>query len=236
MDKKIKITFKKIEEFVGWPLMKLIYAILLIVLTGCCALTSSNSTGMPNMVQMIDADELSRAIIRYTTKLKRERGLNLEDSNVYYTNCSERIRLVLSSQKIYEIREARDEIVDVVEGLLYTINQNPIIRTDLCGQYFTSDNLEIYISYESYFGEYIDPFYVGWTSLDQGLVCFYMFSLKEYYYDRWHSRIEPYTKSLLFSNAQREADIIYPPKTFNAEEPATTPLIIDSVQTRTGPR
>lgn len=196
--------------------MKIIYALLLVLMTGCCALTSDYEAGMPKLVPKIDADEMARTIIRYTTKLKRDRGLTFEDSRTYYSECTERIRLVLASQKMPEIKEARDELVDVVDGLLNALNNNPILRVDACEQYYTVDMLEIYISYESYFTEYVDPFYVCWTSLDQGLTTFYMGTIKEYYYDRWHTRIEPYYKTKLFRDAQKEADVIYPPKKVDA--------------------
>lgn len=213
--------------------MKPLLLLLIVFLTGCCATGTYTKIVDPTWVQKIDAEELSRTIIRYTTKLKREYGLSLEDSKCYYSDCSERIRIVLSSQKCPEICEARELLVDVVEGLLVALNNNPSIRADACDYQFSSDNIEMYISFESYFSEYVDPFYIGWIELRDGLAMYYESTLKQWYYDRWHSRIEPYYKSVQFAAAQREANMIYPPK---AGLTTGDTVIIDTISTPSGPR
>lgn len=192
--------------------MKYLLPLMIAFFSGCCTGYFEAETMTPTMVRKIDAEEISRTIIRFSTYLKRELGLSLEDSSCFYSDCAERIRIVYSSQKIIEICEARAQLVEIVEGLLSELNSNSIIRADLCNGYFTADNLEIYINYESYFCEYVDPFYVGWVTLDDGLASYYMATQKQWYYDTWHSRIEPYYKSLEFVEAQKEADLIYPPE------------------------
>lgn len=127
--------------------MKLIYLLFAALLAGCCATGTYTKIVDSTWVQKIDAEELIRTVVRYTTKLNREKGLTFEDSRVYYTECNEKIRLVLASQRCPEICEARELLVDVVEGLLTAMNNNPSIRADLCHQPFTSDDVEIYISF-----------------------------------------------------------------------------------------
>lgn len=183
--------------------------------SGCCSgffeAEDGNDTVFATLEPRIDAEEFSRTVIRFSTYLKREKGLSLEDSRCYYTDCVERLRLVYSSQKILDMCAARELLVDVVEGFLDELNSNSIIRSDVCSGAFTADDLEIYINFESYYVEYVDPFYVAWVVLDNGLASYYMGTLKQWYYDTWHSRIEPYYKSREFVEAQREADMIYPP-------------------------
>lgn len=209
--------------------MKRLLLLLAVLLTGCCCPGYYVKVIDPTWVRKIDSEELTRTVIRYTTKLNREKGLTLEDSRAYYTECTEKIRLVFSSQKCPEIPESRELLVDVVEGFLNALNNNPSIRADLCVAPFRVEDLEIYIQFESYFSEYVDPFYVGRIELDDGLAVYYMATQKEWYYDRWHSRIEPYSKTLEIARAQREADLIYPRKTyFESLNIPVEPVIIDT--------
>ena len=213
--------------------MKLIYLLLAIVLVGCCCPGYYVKVIDPTWVRKIDANELTRTIIRFTTRLNREKGLTLEDSRAYYTECTEKIRLVFSSQKCPEIPESRELLVDVVEGLLNAINNNPSIRADLCIAPFTVADLEIYIHFESYFSEYVDPFYVGRIELDEELAVYYMATQKQSYFDEWHSRYEPYYKTLEIARAQREADLIYPrPTTFESLQDPVSTVIIDTSPSR----
>lgn len=184
--------------------------LMALILLGAC---SKRSPEVPKWVweHKIDVEELTRTSIRYMTKWEREHKLHLEDSRVYYTDCIGKIRLVISSQDLYEICEARVLFTDFIEGYLQAINNNPSIRADMCNQPFVAEDLDVYINFESFFGEYVDPFYVGWIELNDGLVNYYMFTLKQYNYDRWHSRTEPYWKALEIARAQKEADLIYPP-------------------------
>jgi hypothetical protein len=210
--------------------MKWISLVVVIFLAGCCCPGYYKVIVDPRWVRKIDAEELTRTTVRYTTKLNREYGLTLEDSRAYYTECTEKIRLVFSSQKCPEIPEARELLVDVVEGYLNAVNNNPSIRADLCTPPFTFNDLEIYINFESYFSEYVDPFYVGCIELDEGLAVYYMATQKEWYYDRWNSRFEPYTKSVEIARAQREANMIYPrSETIGTQiEQPTSTVIIDA--------
>lgn len=182
----------------------LILAIMLF--TGC---TNDWTIFGRTLVRKINVEELSRTVIHYATKLSVDKRLSFEDSRVYYTDCSEKIRLVFASQDILEIKQARRLLVDVVEGLLLAINNNPIIAADLCENPFTSNNLEIYINFESFYCEYVDPFYVGWIQLDDGMACYYLATQKDMWLDQWHSRFEPYYKSAQFVRFEREAENMY---------------------------
>lgn len=196
----------------------------LLILSVCVLLTASCTKRSESgsewiWEKKIDTEELTRTTVRYTTMMERKHKLHLEDSRVYYTDCTEKIRLVLSSQNLYEICDARELFTEFVEGYLAAINANPSIRADLCSQPLTYEDLDIYINFESYFGAYVDPYYVGWIELDDGLVNYYMFTMKQWYYDRWNCRTEPYEKALEIANAQREAKVIYPPNRTSSEVP-----------------
>lgn len=209
--------------------MKYLLVLMVVALTGCCCPGYYVKVIDPTLVQKIDAEELTRTTIRFTTRMNREKGLTLEDSRAYYTECTEKIRLVLSSQKCPEIPEARELLVDVVEGYLNALNNNPSIRADLCVAPFRAEDLEIYIMFESYFSEFVDPFYVGMIELDEGLAVYYMATQKKWYFDQWHSRYEPYFKTLEIARAQREANLIYPKSLgFEALKEPNSTVIIDA--------
>jgi hypothetical protein len=74
--------------------------------------------------------------------------------------------------------------------------------------------------------------------MDDGLVSFYMGSVKRYYYDRWHARVEPYYKTRQFALSQRAADVIYPPAPSpydqTVDEPLTIGLFKPSAQPKMG--
>lgn len=194
---------------------RLIILFSLVFLSSCQRRSDEGPTWL--WEKKIDVEELTRTIVRYTTQMEREHKIHLEDSRVYYTDCSEKVRLVLSSQNLYEICELRIVFTDYIEGLLNALNNNPSIRADMCVQPFTAEDLDIYLNFESFYGEFVDPFYVGWVELDDGIVNYYLFTLKQWYYDRWHCRTEPYFKALEIARAQKEADLIYPPNESTGE-------------------
>lgn len=187
------------------PLLLLLGALF----SSCSSAWFCEPNTCPPLVRKIDAEAITRAVVVYAATLKHDYRLSYEDGKCYYSDCTEKIRLVFSSQDIIEICEARELITDVVEGLLETLNSDATIRGDLCGQHFTANDVEIYINFESWFCEYIDPFYVGWIELEGGLVTYYMDDVKQWYYNRWHARIEPYAKALEIARAQRLASELY---------------------------
>ena len=190
--------------------MKLIYMMIAIAFAGCGATGYYTKVVDSTRVNKINAEELTRATVRYCSRLKHDKGLILEDSRCYYTEYTQKLRLVLSCQKTLEIREARRWITDIAEGYLQAINNNPIIRADLCQQPFSVQDLEIFINFESYYAVYVNPFYIGWIELDEGLVTYYESTAKQWHSDIWHMRFEPYFKALEIANAQKEADQMYP--------------------------
>ena len=52
-------------------------------------------------------------------------------------------------------------MVELVEELLYRLNNNMIISFELDHFPFTADDLDVKITFESYYGRYIDEQYIG---------------------------------------------------------------------------
>lgn len=159
--------------------------------------------------QKVDVEPMSRTLITYANELRHELGLRFEDSNIYYDEFVKGVRIIFSTQAILELKEAREVVVDVVEGLLKRMNADPVIASQFeCG-FMSVDQVELYISFESYFNEYVDQEYIGWVSLIDGITRFYAGIIKDPYIDFWHARTEPYSKSLQFVTFEREAESAY---------------------------
>jgi len=156
-----------------------------------------------------DDQAISRVLITYANELRHELGLRFEDSTLYYKDYVDGIRIIFSTQAIIELKEARELIVDIIEGLLDRINSDPFISSQFENGYASADQIELYVSFESYFNEYVDQEYIGWVSVIDGISRFYAGLIKYPYNDYWHARTELYQKSLQFVIFDREAESAY---------------------------
>ena len=187
---------------------------LLLAGSGCCL--KWNYYGVGDWEQKIDGPEITHAIQHYIAYLKHVKRLRLEDSAVYYNDTIHTVRMEFSSQDIMEICDARELLVDVVEGLLYELNKNPVLAPQFIDYPLSSANLEIYIRFES-FEQLVDPYYVGWVRLEFDTVTFYAFNVEGYYAtayhtgsaDLWDYRVEPYFKSREFVLYGRESGQLF---------------------------
>ncbi len=179
----------------------------LLLFLSVITLISCNRTPQQNYwVEKINAEELSRVILTYANELKHEKRMRLEDSKVSYKDHIHIIHMEFISQDILELKEARELLVDIVEGFLDRLNDDPYLERDSEGP-ITADNLEIYVNFQSYFGEYDDQFYVGWMGLNNGSSYFYAFDIKQFEeIDWWHYRSEWYYKSRQFVEIERAAE------------------------------
>lgn len=158
-----------------------------------------------------DPDDLSYLVWAYATELKYEKHLRLEQALVCAEPDRSKIKLEFSSQDILELCPARQLLVDVVEGLLDRINLSAV-SFQLRPIPFVAENVEIRINFESYYGIYVDPTYIGWIVLEDGMAYYYGFDLKDYRHVRqvsWSTRYEAYSKSRAFAYAQRAAEEQY---------------------------
>lgn len=182
--------------------MRSILLICLLLLCGCTVRHYSAP------VKVINSEEMTWIIAKVAEKWKHQRGqrLKLEHSATHYNQTGiTSLRVELSSQEILEVNKARDLFVDFVEDLLREINSNPIISNQLAASPFTANQLNIEINFESFYGIYVDPFYIGCICLGDGMVRYGAFDMKDEYWHSWHSRVEPYTKTREISMLERAA-------------------------------
>lgn len=189
--------------------------LFLLGLTSCRRFAENEMRYDERVMMQFDTDDFSQVVWDYVTELKYDHRLHIENAMVCFDGDS-KIRLQFSTQLILELCEARDLLVTVAEGLLDRVNHSKALSEYLNPYPLTADQLEIYIDFQSFYGIYDDPFYIGWVVLEEGMSYFYAFNLKDkrlnthqYRFDFWNSRIEPYFKSRSFVYAQREAERKY---------------------------
>lgn len=170
------------------------------------------TVGEGPIVKKIDSVELSRITTNFSTKMKIDKHLELEDSWASYDDSILKVCVRYSSQRLLTIDDARLLITEVVEELLWRLNNNRLIRAELSHFPFTAADLDVKIDFESYYGIYVDTLYVGSTWLRSGCVYFYAFDTKDNSYngiDWEHHRFEPYSKSRELSLLKKQADLPY---------------------------
>lgn len=147
----------------------------------------------------------SDVIIPYAVELAHTKRLRFEDARIYYDDFVARFRVVFTTQHILELCPTRELLVDVVEGLLIRLNGHPKAEAAFGHYPITATDLEIYFDYESYFVEYVDPTYIAWVYLHDGIVRYYSGVIKDWHKDFWNERIETYSQSFEFVQLERLA-------------------------------
>lgn len=198
---------------------KLMFLIMILAVT-CGSCTKVEKPVGPSW-QAIDSAEMSSLIINFSTLFEDEYRLRLDDSRIVYNESILKIYLEYSSQNLLEMCEARLLMVEMVDEFLKRLNNHTVLGFELDHFPFTAEDLEVKINFESFFGVYVDPLYIGLAWLKKGCVHYYAFDIKDYYADWSHQRFEPYFKSRELALIKREADIPFedrenPPKRPNS--------------------
>ena len=183
-------------------------------------------------VKKIYSEEMSKIVINFSLKMKKEKHLELEDSWISYDDYIKKICLRYSSQRLLTVYDARLVMVELVEDFLYRLNNNEYLSFELDHFPFTPNDLDVKINFESYYGRYLDELYVGLAWLKGGCVHFYAFDRKDDGIDWSHDRFEPYHKSRELALIKRQADLPYVDKA-NAERKHQTIFQFDRYSTPT---
>lgn len=195
------------------------------LLTGCCC----KKMECKGWKKLIENEEVSRIVAYFSAKMMKEERLDLDDSKVIYSDDHveydydlwsgasytfssnphiDRITLEYSTQRIVTMCEARLLLVTVVEEFLHRLNENGLVKYQLAKP-FTEDNLDITINFETFYGRYVDPLYIGIVCLRNGMVKYFAFDIKNNEIDWSHQRVEPYFKSKELAYLKQEADAAY---------------------------
>ena len=155
---------------------------------------------------IIEDEAITRIVLAYSRELKTKYKLKLHDAVTYYSDevGMYKLRLDFTTMQIVELCEARFLLVDIVEGFLSRINNNILLRGDLSHRPFSPMNLEIHVTFESFYVLHVDPMYIGFIILEEGTSFFYNAELDDRLSEYWHKRIEPYHKTLQIVNIERQ--------------------------------
>lgn len=153
---------------------------------------------------VVDNEEMTRVVLTYAAELKKKYKLKFHDGRMYYADDIYKLRLDFTTQQILELCPARHLLVDIVEGYLSRINENAILKGQISNRPFTAMNLEVHVTFTSFYIRFVDPMYIQWIILEDGTSYFFNAELGERTSDYWHKRIEPYNKTLQIVNIEDE--------------------------------
>lgn len=187
--------------------------LLVTLLVGCGRNTSTEDTGFPwfrkKGVTRCNNGVIYERLVYHTQhlalKYKKERRLKLEDSNYWYEESLNKVRLDFSSMALVDFCDARFLLVDLVEDLIAAMEADNELMTQLEQRYISPNIFEVYIDFKSYMGK-VDMDYVGWISLEKGCANYYAFDMRTNQLDWWHRRSETYVESRAVVNATRQAE------------------------------
>lgn len=189
--------------------------IVLICLTSCSYLPQWMAPfppwqSVPKDPPAIHTEEATRIVQEFAVDMEHKKKLHLERSKTCFNeNGITAVQMEFISQDLIELCEARKLIVDMTEDLLERLNQDTILGPEFASFPFRPENLELYITYESYFGKYIDLIYIHWIGLEDGTVSFYTWELEYDANQCWHCKKEAYATSREIVVYQREAEQKY---------------------------
>ncbi len=141
----------------------------------------------------IDNEAFTDALFPYFLGLEKKYGLRPEFIFICYDLQVDKLKIVLSSQQILEVKQARRWVVDIVEGMLDEVNSYPSLLANHWGFPFDISNVDLYVNFESFYGVYVDPTFVGAINLNDGIVHYSAFGFKNWRLDKWGCRIERYS-------------------------------------------
>lgn len=163
----------------------------------------------------VDYEDTTRNILRYCLALKRSHRLELKNSRIMYDEFLNKVWLEFETQVMIKVPEAREMLVDVVEGLLDVLNNDPYLASESEDFVFTYENVDIDIRFGSFYSRYIDPTEMGMIVLQDGLCYYQAYDVIIADSPCFHEQVESYPKSKLIAEAQREDRASIPVKEEN---------------------
>lgn len=181
--------------------MQRLTQILFLLLLGGCAYPPPQQPY--TTAQSIPAIEY--AVISYGNEMERDAQLFLLDARACFdVDGFLTIVMHFRTQRLVDVCEGRDLIVQLIEGFLRRINTDETIVGALNPYPLTPDRVKIDIAFESFYARFIDPIYMGRIALERGIVYYFSWDSLDPDSMYWKQRIEPYDKALRFSRFRNE--------------------------------
>jgi len=133
--------------------------------------------------------------------------LVLEDSGLSYDHGITRLNLCFSSMVTLDLCDARYLLVDIVENYLRLFNEHYILASEVRRPPLTPDDLYLIVTFESFYGRYVDEQYVNQIRMYQGCVTYYDFEAFDPMEDVFHKHTEFYNNTRLIVAAQTRANL-----------------------------
>lgn len=162
-----------------------------------------------------DTEEISKIVIEYGREIEEKLGLFLYNSHCVFDDKVKKIRVDFTSQASVELCQGRQVLVDVVEGYLKRLKDHSVLRKKFNNRPISAEDLEIHITYQSFFNKYVDPEYLAYIIMENGTSYFYSSELNIPHTDVWMQKVEPYYKTKQFTTIKSQAEVPY---TENEEE------------------
>lgn len=186
----------------------LLALVLAFAMTGCCCdsqhdhcrpYRSHFCPATKAAIRNVDYHGLVNVVFGWGTEIKYKEGTIMCSSCAVMDKKIKTIRMEFVSQDIFELQEARNFLVYVVEGLLERVNEYATLSGSLDTRPFSPQNLEIIVTYESFHNYFVDPTYNGRTALINGEVVFNDSNVYNSDVDEFGCKHEPYflTKQLV---------------------------------------
>ncbi len=178
-------------------MQRLLATISLILLSGCY--TSS--------WRCVDED-VTRVVISWACQLHTEQfhGLILEESSSYSDDYLRSVCVRLTTTDLIDLCEARKLLVEVAEGFIDGINYHPDIAMRL--EYpFSANQLNLIITFESLFGQYVDERYMNQVRLQNGVVTYYAFDAFDPKMMGFHKHTESFEQAVIIKDAYENCQI-----------------------------
>lgn len=153
--------------------------------------------------------DLTRTVISWACLLEQKEFhyLKLESSAAHFDDYLTGLCVRFSSTDLIDLCEARKLIVAVAEGFVDGINYNPNLMDSLYDGYFSPDQLDIVITFESLFGQYVDERYINQIRLQGGCVTYFAFNSFDSKAYMFHRHKESYVDAVIVNDAYQSCRI-----------------------------
>jgi len=170
----------------------------------------SPAVDLPPPVLSIHCDEITAIVQEVSVNFKHKRRLRLADAKTFYNEEGiHTIQLKYTTQELLDPSVARLLIVDLVDSMTDKLNGNMYLVPEFSHLVFLPSNFEIYISCESYYARYVDPLYIRYICIEDGIITYYAADLNDNNKNCWHVRKESFKTAHSIAVHERKAEEEY---------------------------
>jgi hypothetical protein len=164
------------------------------------------NTGCARSCGWCPVEDATNAVFMGFSQLDPKWQLTLESSCVNYDHGIYGLNLYFSSMDLVDLCDARYLLVDIVDTYTRMFNDNYLLSGELKLRPMLPEDLNIVITFESFFGAYVDEQYLNQIRMYKGCVTYYDFEAFDPLTDVFHRHSEAYNNTRLIVAAQMRAN------------------------------